>query len=89
MRQKKVISGPLRNKVKLSLMKHAAPLIMCLKVVCVLTCPVSFSDVMLLLLILHYSGSLRQSFIYALVYPFIFLRQPWMSKCSFSVEENQ
>lgn len=75
MRQIKVVSGPLRNRVKLSLVKHAAPLIMCPKVVCVLTCPVSFSDVMLLLLILHYNGSLRQSFIYALVYPFIFHSQ--------------
>ena len=34
----------------------------------VLTCPLS-SDAILLLLILHYSGSLQQSLLYTLVYP--------------------
>lgn len=56
-------------KIKPSPVRHATPLITCLKVVCVITCPVS-SDVILLLLILRYNSSLRHSLIYALVYPF-------------------
>lgn len=43
-------------------------LTICPKAVRVTTCPVS-SDVILLLLILHYNGSLQQSLIYTLVYP--------------------
>lgn len=37
----------------------------------VITCSVS-TDVILLLLILHYKGSLQQSLIYTIVYPLIF-----------------
>lgn len=53
-----------------------------------MTCPVS-SDVFLLLLIFYYDGRLRQSLVYAAVYPFCSLKQPWTWTCELDVEDSQ
>ena len=66
-----VVSGWVNDTVRTDIgtpskeMKACSPLIMCL-----FHLPVT-SDAILLLLILHYNGSLKQSLLYTLLYPFI------------------